>query len=270
MHKFVSFNHQITLASQTKLSAISSATFYGKGIFTTLAVYDSKPFLWEKHWRRLSENAFRINIDLTEFTEQIVYNSLLEIIAENKVISGRLRITFFDESASQIWHLDTANKTSCLITTGDLRKASAIKLAISPFLINSTSPLVNIKSCNYLENILALKDAKQLGFDEAVRINERGEIASACMANIFWQKDYKLFTPSLKTGCLAGTVRESIIENNEVFEVEEPIESLQNVEAIFLTSSGIGCSPVSELLGKSYQATAPPQLEPLPAVQPKQ
>jgi branched-chain amino acid aminotransferase len=268
MHKFVSFNNQVFEVADITISPISSAALYGKGVFTTIAIHCGKPFLWEKHWRRLTDNANRIGLDKSQFSESLVLRSLLDLIEKQNIPDARCRLTFFDESQPNLWSIDSGNKTSLLITTADRHKTSKLKLSVSPFRINSTSPLANIKSCNYLENTLALEEAKKRKFDEAIRINERGEITSACMANIFWQTGSQLFTPSLKTGCLAGTTRECIIENNEVFEVEEPIESLENADAIFLTSSGIGCVAVSELNGKSYQATVPPQLEPLPAVQP--
>ncbi len=238
MHKFISFNRQIISANDAKLSAISSASLYGKGVFTTLAVNGGKPFLWEKHWRRLCENAKKLNIKLID--EEMCKAEIYKLIEANKVINGKMRITFFDESASKIWQFQTENKTSILIVTADLREVSNINLTVSPFRINSTSPLVNLKSCNYLEQTLALEDAQNHGFNEAVRLNERGEITSATMANIFWLKDEKLFTPSLKTGCLQGTTREFILENYECFEVENGLESLENADEIFLTSAVIG------------------------------
>lgn len=245
MHFFVSFNRQITSAAEINLNALSSAALYGRGIFTSLAIYDKKPFLWEKHWRRLSRNAAKIGIDLSDFSEESVTSSLTEIIEQNKIKNARARITFFDESPGKIWTFNTKDKTSLLIQTADLKQPEEnLTLTVSPFLINSTSPLAGVKSCNYLENILALKEARKRNFDEAVRINERGEIVSACMANIFWQKNGKLFTPSEKTGCLAGTTRELILEKREVFEVEENLETLQNAEAIFLTSTGIGIAQI--------------------------
>ena len=241
MHDFVSFNHRILPASEINLNALSSAALYGSGIFTTLAIYDKKPFLWEKHWRRLGANAAKVGIDLSKFSETAVKNSLAEIINQNKTKNARARITFFDESPSKIWAFDAEHKTSLLIQTADLKQIKEnLTLTVSPFLINSTSPLAGVKSCNYLENILALEEAKKRNFDEAIRINERGEIVSACMANIFWQAGGKLFTPSLATGCLAGTTREFFMEKREVFEVKESLETLQNADAIFLTSAGIG------------------------------
>lgn len=247
MHKFASYNCRILPVENINLPAISAHALYGKGIFTTLAVHNKKPFLWEKHWRRLRENAAKIEVDLSDFSEERVKNALSEIIEKNQATRARVRLTFFDESPSKIWFYNSENKTSLLIQTADLPQPKENpRLTVSPFLINSTSPLAGIKSCNYLENALALQDAKSKGFDEAIRINERGEIVSACMANIFWLKDDKLFTPSLKTGCLAGTTREFFMEKREVFEVEESLEVLEKAESIFLTSSGIGIVQILE------------------------
>ena len=256
MHNFVLFNHQIFPAAEANLNAVSSVALYGKGIFTTLAIYDKKPFLWEKHWRRLNENAAKIGIDISDFSESIVKNALVEIINQNEIKNARARITFFDESPSKIWTFDAKNKTSLLIQTADLIKPNKnFALTVSPFLTNSTSPLTGIKSCNYLENILALEDAKSFKFDEALRYNERNELTSACMANVFWfeYENDKLFTPSLKTGCLPGTIREFILENCEVAEVEKEINTFfRDAETVFLTSSGIGIVQISEAGGIKF------------------
>lgn len=250
MHRSISFNHQICSTKDALILAVSPASLYGYGIFTTIAIYNSKPFLWEKHCRRVSENASRLEIDLAEFSMDSVHQSLMQLIAENGVINGRARLTFFDQSGKGVWQIKSKNKTSLLITTADFRQTDEIKLTVSPYRINSTSPLASIKSCNYLENLLAVEEAKKRGFTEAIRLNEKGEIASAAMANIFWCKDNQIFTPSLKTGCLAGTMREFLLDNFEIVEVAEPIESLENANEIFLTSSGIGIKKVSKLENK--------------------
>ncbi len=241
MRRFVSFNHQTTSPQNISLAAISSAALYGKGVFTTLAIYDSKPFLWKKHWERLTKDAKKIGIDMSAFSDESVKNALLELISRNKIINARARITFFDETASQTWNFETGKKTDLLITTGDFQKVSKdLRLMISPFRVNTTSPLVGVKSCNYLENILALEDAKATNFDEAIRLNERGEIVSACLANIFWVKNKRIFTPDLETGCLPGTTRGLIVENFPVEETKAELAELSEADDVFLTSSGIG------------------------------
>lgn len=241
MHKFVIFNHQILLAENAFLAAASSAALYGRGIFTTVVVHDSIPFLWEKHWRRLNDNARKIKINLSEFSEEIILKSLLEVIEKNNLTRGRARLTLYDESPSSIWETDSKPRTNLLIQTADLRDVSSeFRLTVSPYRINSTSPLAGVKSCNYLENIFALEDAKARNYDEAVRLNERGEIASACMANIFWKKDGAIFTPLLETGCLNGTTREFVLENFIVEERTANLAELIEADEIFLSSAGIG------------------------------
>ena len=241
MHEFISFNGRILPVEKAFLSADSTAALYGKSIFTTVAVYNFKPFLWEKHRRRLIVNAAKIGVDLSEFNEQTVENSLLEIIEKNGFRNGRARLTFYDETPSAVWQTAPRSKTSFSIQTADFRRVKdKLNLAVSPFPVNSKSPLAGIKSGNYLENILAWEDAKAKGFDEAIRLNERGEIVSACLANVFWKKRGEIYTPHLETGCLEGTTREFVLENRAVKETKAELNELPEADEIFLTSAGIG------------------------------
>ena len=244
MHETVFSNDRFIHFDEADLSAVSSAAIYGKGIFTTIAVKEKKAFLWEKHWRRLNDNAEKIGIDLSGFSEAFLTDSLNKLIEKNEIENSRVRITFFDESASNVWGFQTDRKTSVLITTAEQRKPPEIfRLTISPFPINSRSPLAGVKSCNYLENILVSEETKKRGFDEAVRLNEKNEIVSAVMANIFWVKDERIFTSAIETGCLRGTTREFILENFPVCEKRAFIEELSDADEIFLTSAGIGICP---------------------------
>lgn len=244
MHKTVFFNDRFIHFDEANLSVVSSAALYGKGIFTTAAIKEKKIFLWEKHWRRLNDNAKKVEIDLSEFQEYFLIDTLNNLIETNKLENGRARITFFDESAGKIWNFPTNKKTSVLVTTAEQKKSPEnIRLTLSPFRINSASPLAGVKSCNYLENILVLEEAGKRGFDEAVRLNEKNEIVSAVMANIFWVKDERIFTPAIETGCLKGTMREFILENFSVCEKKALIEELAEADEIFLTSAGIGICP---------------------------
>ena len=111
---------------------------------------------------------------------------------------------------------------------------------------------------------LAIDDAVRNGLDEAIRLNERGEITSACMANIFWIKNGRCFTPSLRTGCLSGTVREFVMENIDCEEIASYAEALTDTDGIFLTSSGIGVAAAWEFNGVKLPRPRHPILELLP------
>lgn len=225
----------------------SNASLCGKGIFTTVAIRGGGVFLWEKHWRRLTGNAAKVGIDLAEHTERSTRDALYEAIAKSGLADGRARISFFDDGSSEIWTNDREQKTTRSIIVAERRVVpEPFKLTSSLYPVNSRSPLAGVKSCNYLENILALGEAKARGFDEAVRVNEFGSVTCAAMANIFWLKDGQLFTPSLTTGCLAGTTREYALENVDCREVGAEIDVLSGAEAIFLTSAGLGIVAVGE------------------------
>jgi len=255
MHKLVSFNRRLISADDSFLSAASAAALYGRGIFTTVAFYNQKPFLWDEHRRRLSAAAEKLRIDLSDLPEETLKATLFEIADANRLRRGRARLTIFDESASRLWQNEPKNKTSFLIQTADFRRTSDnARLTVSPFPVNQKSPLAGLKTCNYLENILALEEAKARNFDEAVRFNELGETVSATTANVFWVKNGEIFTPSLETGCLAGTTRAFIAANFAVIETEAAANELIDADEVFLTSAGIGVSRVETLNERRFSA----------------
>ncbi|CAN5345421.1 branched chain amino acid--2-keto-4-methylthiobutyrate aminotransferase [soil metagenome] len=250
------FDGQVLSGSDPVTLPLSSALLYGKGIFTTVAIHDSQPLLWDKHWARLEMSAGRLGIDLSEHSEESTTMALHGVIAANGVINGRARLTFLDLRSSTLWPVKTARKTALAVMTGETRPIpQRLRLSCSPFTVNSLSPLAGIKSCNYLESIMAIDEARTRGSEEAIRLNERGKITGGCMVNVFWLKDDELFTPSLKTGCLPGTTREYVLENLDCREVEAGIGELRAADALFLTSAGLGILEVVEFESRILEPT---------------
>lgn len=265
MHKSVSYNGKILKASEALLPAASAAAFYGRGVFTTLAIYNRKPFLLTEHLERLRFHAGKIDLDLSEI--DVFEAALFELIETNKIESGRARITLFDASGGALWNFSSERKTAVLITTAERREAKTdLILNVSPFPVNSASPLAGVKSCNYLENLLALDTAKAQGCAEALRINERGETVSACLANLFWITNGRILTPALETGALAGTTRNLIFDlaknlQIKVSEIAAKIDALESADEIFLTSAGIEICPARKFKDKIYQSNITEKLQ---------
>lgn len=239
----------------------TNSTLYGKGIFTSVKIKDGKTVLWQKHWRRIDDNADTVGIDLSSFQENPVREKVEHEAECNNLHSGRARITFLDEGTSDLWPSSEESKlkTTCQIILGETRPLpDSFIISDSPYPVNSHSPLAGVKSCNYLEQILSLDETKGRGFHEAVRVNERGHVTSGCISNIFWLKDDRLYTPTLATGCLAGTTREHVLENIECEEVEADIGELGLADAIYLTSAGLGIVRVAEFDGRELPDTKHP------------
>ena len=248
-------------ATKARVAPVSSAMLYGRGAFTTLAIYDSNPFLWSKHWQRLTTHAAKLDIDYTGCTEKGVGDALKKLIAVNQVKDGRARVIMLARSGRDLWKskMPGGKKTDLLIITGDPPKAppNGYSLAVSPYRINTFSPLTGIKSLNYLSNVLAWEEAQSRDFDEAVVLNERGEIASATTSNLFWVKNGTVHTPTLSTGAVAGITRECVIDiaGKHFLPLLEGIYDmgdLTDADEIFLTSSGLGVAPVTTFDFRRY------------------
>ena len=265
MHPVIYLNKTMVEATKARVAPVSSAMLYGRGVFTTVAIYNSHPFLWSRHWTRLTSHAKKLDIDFTGCTENGVGDALRKLIAVNQVKEGRARVIMLARSGRDVWKTKMAGgkKTDLLIMTGEPQKVApnGLSLAVSPFRVNTFSPLSGIKSLNYLDHVLSWEEAQSRDFDEAVVLNERGEIVSATTANLFWAKDGTLHTPALSTGALAGITRDCVIEiaNNHFVPLLEGVyemTDLTDADEIFLTSSSLGVGPVTTFDFRRYALDA--------------
>lgn len=255
MHPHVIHNNRLLQTARARLPSVTSATLHGRGVFTTLAVYRSRAFMWPEHWSRLAAHAARAGVDASAFDAETVGASLARLIEANKVETGRARITLLARALRGTWKTKTPEgepATDLVIHTADARAPSedGLSLTVSPYRTNTHSPLSGVKSINYLEHVLSWEEARARDFDEAVVLNERGEVASATTANIFWVTHGTLHTPALSTGALDGTTRARVSElaTASAFPLVEGVYDLSHLgdaDEIFLTSSALGVSIVT-------------------------
>lgn len=250
----ISYRNQLLDAGDRAALSLVPLALYGRGVFTTLAVYQREPFLWSEHWARLVNHAGRVGLNTNELDEASVKDALRQLIEANRLESGRARITLLATTEDGVWKVGSSDedRTDVLIITGAAHKAGddGLALTVSPSRINTLSPLTGIKSINYLEHILAWEEARARDFDEAVVLNERGELVSTTMANLFWVKDGTIHTPALPTGALAGTTRACVMDlaselSIPLVEGIYELSDLGGADEIFLTSAGRGVTVVT-------------------------
>ncbi len=265
MHPVIYLNKVMLEATKARVAPVSSAMLYGRGVFTTVAIFNGTPFLWPNHWKRLKDHAKRLSVDCTGANERNVGEALEKLVAVNQVKDGRARVILLARSGRDVWRTkkNDGRKTDLLILTGEPQKvpAGGMSLAVSPHRQNTFSPLVGIRSLNYLEQVLSWEEAQARDFDEAVMLNERGEIVSATMANLFWVKDGTLHTPALSTGAMAGITRGAVIELAEklfipIIEGVYELGDLTEADEIFLTSASLGVAQVTTFDFRQYAVTS--------------
>jgi branched-subunit amino acid aminotransferase/4-amino-4-deoxychorismate lyase len=262
MHSRIIYNHRLMEAARARAALVTPAALYGRGVFTTLAVHGGRPFLWNEHWLRLKEHAGRVGLDLSELSAENVGEPLRQLIEVNRVEEGRARVTLLATAEHGIWKVrgpDAERKTDLLIMTGDAAAASedGLALTVSPYRISTMSALAGVKSVNYLEHILAWEEARGRDFDEAVALNERGEVVSATLANIFWVTHGTIHTPALATGALSGTTRACVMElageiSAPLVEGVYDLSDLGDADEVFLTSAGHGLRVVTTFDFRRY------------------
>ena len=208
---------------------ISDAGFrHGVGVFETVRVQNGKAPWREWHLESIRESA-----------------KVLGLKAEEKEFSeipggdGIWR-WFVTETGTRTWWSD-----------GIELPPAAYDLDLTETGVWSTSWEAQYKTLSYLNRIQAKREGQKPD-QERVMLNERGEIASASMANLFWMRDGKLRTPSRECGCRAGTVRRWLLERSgrRVEEGTWKPEELNGAEEIFLTNARIGIKPVRAWRGK--------------------
>jgi branched-subunit amino acid aminotransferase/4-amino-4-deoxychorismate lyase len=164
-----------------------------------------------------------------------------------------------------LWQVASGRESDVAIFVGARPRPSRdpLALTVSPYRINSGSPLAGVKTTAYVERLAALDEGRGRGFAEAVMLNERGEVAEATAANLFWVRRDELATPSLATGCLAGVMRRLVLEaasrlKIRVVEGSFPLSDLHDADELFLTNCGRGIVSAAELDIHRYEPAPGP------------
>jgi branched-subunit amino acid aminotransferase/4-amino-4-deoxychorismate lyase len=257
MHPLIFHNDRIVDVVESKIAPTVAGLLYGWGVFTTLRIYNRRPFAFDLHWKRLLLHAKKTRVSVPLDVKQ-ASRALDKLIAANSVVQGRARLTLLKGDAGP-WQVDTGRGSEFLIfTAAEVPRARAeLALTLSPYRVLSTSLLAGVKQTALLENLFALDEARARDFNEAVLLNERGEIVSATAANIFWVQGDEVFTPSLSTGCVAGITRHLIHEiavrwKLHVVEGGFPVRRLLDAREVFLTSTAREVAIVSSYDAKQY------------------
>jgi branched-chain amino acid aminotransferase/4-amino-4-deoxychorismate lyase len=125
------------------------------------------------------------------------------------------------------------------------RPAAPARLIVSSVRRNEYAPTARLKTLAYLDNVLARREARDAGADEALMLNTGGRLACAAAANLFWLEGERLLTPALACGVLPGVIRGRAIaaaraRGIPVAEAAAPADSLASAAAVFLTNSLVG------------------------------
>jgi branched-chain amino acid aminotransferase len=263
IHRYVFHNDRLVPIEKARLSPGQAGLICGWGIFTTMRIFRSEAFAYERHWRRLEKDAGVIRLPMPHSAARVRVN-LHEVIRANQVSEGAARVYLIYNNVG-FWRGPEERPVSdLLIASAPLPEyREPIRLALREHGRHAASPLAGVKSTSWLPNVWAVAEAQSEGFDEVVLLNERGEIAECTAANIFAVKKGKVYTPPLNSGCLEGVTRGILFEIAPeagipvVQQVLRP-QDLFSADEVFISSTNRNLLGVGEIAGNKIAAAPGP------------
>jgi len=217
---------------------IDEALFFGKGVFETI-LWKDKPIFLEEHLQRLKKSMEKIGL----------------LPLEEKMLKGYLDNLEIRDKGVKI----TVTPLNIIINEREIPYIEedynrGMRLTLSKVRRNSTSMLCYIKSTCYIENLLEKENAKKIGYDDVIFLNEKGYVTETSCANIFIVKNKQIYTPKIEDGLLAGIIRRKIIENCNVIEKSITMEDLKESEEVIITNSLMRVMSVREIDNVIYDS----------------
>lgn len=228
---------------------------FGYGLFETILVNQKGPRMLNLHYERMKKGAHILNINIPEFRQWAAFieNYLADqsIFPTPTLIPFGLRITLSGGNPNM------GIPAQMFITTRKIsytpvQYLKGIALSLLSFPRNELSPLTQLKSTNYMENMLGKEESRANGFEEGLWLNTKGYLAEGTLSNIFFVKGKELFTPAVNCGCLPGTRRQLVLELSESLGIPHhegnySPNDLWKADEVFVTNSLMSLIPVRQV-----------------------
>jgi branched-chain amino acid aminotransferase len=268
MKEIFYLNGNLVPRTEARISVLDYGFLFGFGLYETVRAYNGKPFRLENHLARLRYSGERLGIVIHT---ALIRQAVQEVIKANGFGQTRLRICVSIGEGEISPDLDSCKQPTIAILASEYKPPgrekyqSGYKVVLSSIRRNSLSPVVYLKSANTLESMLARRDARDIGADEALFLNEKGYLTEAAGSNVFIVKDGILKTPRYESGLLPGVTRIVVFElasqlEIKVNEINCRRTSLLQADEAFITNSLIEIMPVTSFAGQPIGGGKPGQL----------
>ncbi|OOB79715.1 MAG: branched-chain-amino-acid transaminase [Epulopiscium sp. Nele67-Bin001] len=241
-----------------KVSVFDHGLLYGDGVFEGIRVYDGKIFKCKEHIDRLFEAAKAIMIEIP-LTKTEVEEILVTTCKKNTLQKGYIRFVVTRGKGDLGLSPDKCPTPTVFCIASDISLYPAQMYETGMPIITASqrrnkATIVDpqIKSLNYLNNILAKIEANQAGVPEALMLNHDGIVAECTADNVFIIKKGVIYTPPIHVGILDGITRSTVIDiarkvGYTVVEKEFTLFNVYNADECFLTGTGAEVIPVNSV-----------------------
>jgi branched-chain amino acid aminotransferase len=268
MSIFASVDGNIVPGAEARVSVLDNGFTFGDSVYETLRTVDRRPLRLAPHLVRLRQSAERLGIALpvgdAELTARL--RALIERAGHR---DSYIRFIVSRGVGDISYNFERVKGPTVVIVVKPFEgyppayHAEGVALAVVSVRRNHRLALdPAIKSCNLLNNILAMREAQAKGALEAVLLNQDGEVAECAGSNIFAVRGGRVVTPPLSAGILPGVTRDIVLElaAGGRFDVREEtltVDALMSADEVFISSSLKDVMPVRRIDGKTIGAGRP-------------
>ena len=257
---YASVNGEIVPAAEARVSVLDNGFTFGDSVYETLRTYGGRPFHLDRHMVRLRHSADRLGIPLA-LGDDIFAQRLDALLARAENEESYIRIIVSRGVGDISYHFDRVQGPTVVLAVKPYEPfpestyTEGVAVIIASVRRNHPRALdPGIKSCNLLNNILAVREAQAKGALEPILLNEAGELAEGASTNIFIVKDGQVTTPPLSAGILPGVTRQLLLELGPTagIPIREDALSVQDLLAAdeaFLTSTLKEAAPIRSVDG---------------------
>ncbi len=251
-----------------KISVFDHGLLYGDGVFEGIRVYSGKIFEFEAHLKRLYNSAKAIRLGIPMEMDELA-RATEETVKANNVDDGYIRLIVTRGPGDLGLNPFICGKAMVIIIAAEIQLypehlyEQGLKVVSACTIRNHSLALSpQIKSLNYLNNILAKIEAIDSGVPEAIMFNHLGYVAEATGDNVFIIKDGVVITPPVSAGSLEGITRNVVIniakkENIPVVEKELTRFDLYACDEFFLTGTAAEVIGIVEYDGRPIGDSKP-------------
>lgn len=249
---------RIVDGKDARLNVCDHGLLYGDGVFEGIRIYNGRAFRLADHLKRLSFSAAYIGLELPFSLEQIG-----GIIEETAAAFGkreayvRLLVTRGIGDFGVDPFSCEGPQLVCMVGSIALYDPKSMQVGIDMVTTSLRKPppdVLNpeVKSLNYLNSVMAKREARLRGAHEGLILNLQGRVAEASVANVFAWIDGALVTPPTIDGALPGITRSTVIRLAGELGIEARVRSIGHAELmradeVFLSGSGARLVPVGRL-----------------------
>lgn len=216
MSKYLLYNGDLILTEDFKISPDNRAFNYGDGIFESIRCLNSKPLFFDKHYQRLRNALYELQIELPkEFSEDYFRQNIYKLLQQNRIYKGaRVRLNIFRSEGGLYTPSD--NKAQFILSAKSLQheefilNSEGITIGIYDEIRKPFSPFAQFKTSNALLYIMAAKWKAAHKLDDCIIKNQDGYLIEGVSSNIYCVIDNKIITPAIESGCVNGTMRSTI------------------------------------------------------------